>query len=307
MAATNMRPLIDRQLVRFDTVLGVLFAGLCRAKNNTGSTITMGMLVKRFGYNQAAGSDEFSAGPSISPVSNTTGEIADGVAFEDIPAGAYGYINDRFLIGGIDTSAASVVGAPVYLGTAGGTTFTPPDPLVARRQVVGYVQVKDATNGQIEFDLRQFANVGQPPGQIPGPLKAVVRLTNAQVKALRATPVVLVAAPGAGKLLLVGYGSIRYHYATAAYTITAGGDDLAIRYHNGSGAKASTDIDTTGVIDQTVDMLQLFTPNTALKGVASDCVNQPLVAHNIGANEWTGGNASAYVEITLIYSIVDAG
>ena len=65
---------------------------------------------------------------------------------------------------------------------------------------------------------------------------AQLSLTAAQVKALRATPQALVAAPGEGFALQLLGGTVIYDY-TAVFTETA--DNLVVRYTNGSGAAAS--------------------------------------------------------------------
>src|SRR4051794_32041880 len=71
---------------------------------------------------------------------------------------------------------------------------------------------------------------------------ASVSLTAAEMKALRATPKELVAAPGAGYVLEFISATFIYDY-TAAFTESS--DDIAVRYTNGSGVIASTTLDAT--------------------------------------------------------------
>src|SRR3989304_4397023 len=80
---------------------------------------------------------------------------------------------------------------------------------------------------------------------------ADVQLTNAQMLALRATPVTLVPAPGAGWALVVDLVHMFFDRA-AAYTETA--DNLVVEY--ASGADIMT-VETTGFIDQATDQARL--------------------------------------------------
>jgi len=84
------------------------------------------------------------------------------------------------------------------------------------------------------FDILRF-----PAGLCDIVAPAPVSLTAAQVKALFTTPIALVAAPGAGKIVIpigIAFGST---FATTAY---AGSNNLEFRYTNGSGAKVTADI-----------------------------------------------------------------
>lgn len=71
---------------------------------------------------------------------------------------------------------------------------------------------------------------------------SVVALTAAQTKALFATPIALVAAPGAGKIVAIDEIMAKNVFGTVAYT---GGNALEFRYTDGSGAKVTADIAST--------------------------------------------------------------
>ena len=131
---------------------------------------------------------------------------------------------------------------------------------------------------------------------------ASVTLTNAQMLALRATPITVVAAPGAGKWNQILGGYLVFDY-TGAYTETA--DNMALRYVDGSGAKASADIECTGFVDATADAItniaplaQLGTSPLTTAGVIS---NAAIVIHNIGDDEFGGGNAANTVKVSVFY------
>lgn len=119
---------------------------------------------------------------------------------------------------------------------------------------------------------------------------AEVSMTSAEVKALRATPKTLVAAPGAGlvleylsMVLLLDYGG------TNGFTEST--NNLAVKYENGSGAAASGTIEMTGFIDQTADTAttSIFKVDTIAAKTA--CENKALVLHNTSGAE-IGGNAA---------------
>lgn len=118
-----------------------------------------------------------------------------------------------------------------------------------------------------------------------------VSLTNAEIKALRATPKTLVAAPGTGKvleflgaLLLLDYGG------TNVFTETA--DNLAIRYNNGSGVIVSEAIESTGFIDQSADTLTNAIPKIDVIAAKTGSENLSLVLHNTGDGEIAGNAAN---------------
>lgn len=125
-----------------------------------------------------------------------------------------------------------------------------------------------------------------------------VPLTIAQVKALRATPAVLVPAPGPGKALQLISGAIIYDFA-AVYTEST--DNLVARYTNGSGAAASQVIETTGFIDATTDEIRPILPVNDADMVP----NAALVLHNNGDGEF-GGTGSP-MRVVLQYAVITTG
>lgn len=79
-------------------------------------------------------------------------KCAEFICDADVASGAVGYAVGEKLISGIDTSASSAVGAPVYLGTtAGGWSLSAPTDGGACIQRVGVVTVDHATTGAIMF------------------------------------------------------------------------------------------------------------------------------------------------------------
>ncbi len=74
----------------------------------------------------------------------------------------------------------------------------------------------------------------QDPKAYQRQAQAEVKVTSAQVLALNATPITLVAAPGADYAAIFE-GAIIYKPAGTAYAGIAGGEDLSVKYTDGSG------------------------------------------------------------------------
>ena len=123
-----------------------------------------------------------------------------------------------------------------------------------------------------------------------------VSLTNAEIKALRATPKTLVAAPGSGKYLEFISAVIKNNGGTNALTETA--DNIAVKLNNGSGAQVSQDIEATGFVDQTAATLTTAIPKVDPIVAYASAANKALVLHNTGDGEW-GGNAANDVTFTV--------
>lgn len=87
-------------------------------------------------------------------------------------------------------------------------------------------------------------------------------ITSAQLLALNATGQTVVAAPGAGKLILFERALLYMPYNSAAYAGIAAGEDLSFKYTNNSGAQVST-VETTGFLDQTSSQLRIAQPDVA--------------------------------------------
>lgn len=113
---------------------------------------------------------------------------------------------------------------------------------------------------------------------------ADVLIATAAVKTLNATPVSLVAAPGAGKYLEFVRAYLFLDFAATAYDTIAAGEDLSVKYTDGSGAKASADIEATGFMDATADALAMGLPADASVAVA----NAALVLHMLVGEIATG-------------------
>ena len=72
---------------------------------------------------------------------------------------------------------------------------------------------------------------------------ATTTLTTAQVNNLKATPISLVAAPGAGYWLEFRGATLSYNYTTTAFTVGSD-EDFIIRYDGGAGSDLTASIET---------------------------------------------------------------
>lgn len=132
-----------------------------------------------------------------------------------------------------------------------------------------------------------------------------VELTNAEIKALRASPKELVEAPGAGKLIEFVSAVLFMDYGSEVLTEST--DNLAIEYDDGTGEPVCTTIETTGFLTASADQIMIAVP-IVLAGTVTALanVNKNLVLINTGDGE-IAGNASAdtTMMVQISYRILD--
>lgn len=114
---------------------------------------------------------------------------------------------------------------------------------------------------------------------------AEVAITAAEMLLLATTAKTLVAAPGAGYALEFVSATFIFDYG-AVFTV-AGGDDLVVRYTDGSGTIVSLTLETTGLLDTAADAIKTMKP---LATDVTVTANAALVLDNIGSNY--GGTGS---------------
>lgn len=129
-----------------------------------------------------------------------------------------------------------------------------------------------------------------------------VSLTNAQIKAMRASPVTLVSAPGSGKVIEFVGAQIKLNAGSEVLTESA--DNMAVRLTDGSGAILSETIEATGFIDQAADTYTNAIAKADNIVAATSIENQALVIHNTGDGEYAG-NASndATLKVKVAYRV----
>lgn len=155
------------------------------------------------------------------------------------------------------------------------------------------VLVADAITGV----MRQ---IGEPRAQV---IRAFKQITSAQLLTLNTTPVQVIAAPGAG-LAIVPVRMTLYKPAGVAYAGIATGEDLVLKYTNGSGAQCSGVVETTGFLDQTTAQTRWVGQPGSTGATASDVtpVANAAVVLGLLVGDITTGDQALNVEI--IYSLI---
>lgn len=134
---------------------------------------------------------------------------------------------------------------------------------------------------------------------------AEVSLTASQIKALRATPITVVAAPGSGKILEFMSAMLLLDYGTTQFAEDGGGSNLGFRYTDGSGIQISQTIESTGFIDQAADTMTTVLKKIDAITAKTGCENKAIVIHNIGAGEIVTGDS--VMRIKLNYRVWTTG
>lgn len=121
----------------------------------------------------------------------------------------------------------------------------------------------------------------------------------ASVLALNATPYTLVDAPSSttrGDVMLEFLSAVVVKPAGVAYAGIAGGEDLAIKYTDASGAQVNTSLEATGFLDQTTIQRRITRP---IVTEVTPVVNAALVLHMLTGEITTGDQP---LIITLRYA-----
>lgn len=129
--------------------------------------------------------------------------------------------------------------------------------------------------------------------------RAEVTLTAAEMIALFTTPKTLVAAPGAGKAIVLLGAGLFLDYNSVAYNGIAAGEDLAFKYTDASGAQVAQ-VETTGFLDQTSDQFRWVYPTTTAQ--INPAANAPLVLHMLVGNIATGDSP---LKVRVHYRVID--
>jgi hypothetical protein len=127
-------------------------------------------------------------------------------------------------------------------------------------------------------------------------------ISTAQVLALFATPITVLAAPGAG-LAIIFKGAMIDKPAGTAYAGVAAGEDLYFRYTDASGVIVG-EVETTGFLDQVTDQVRYCAPLSAAAAPVSSFtpVANAVLKFGLLSGEITTGTSAILLRIT--YSIV---
>jgi hypothetical protein len=146
-------------------------------------------------------------------------------------------------------------------------------------------------------------NQNQLPSTTPIYVKRT--LTSNEIKALRATPIELVAAPGAGYMIVPVFGFIKYHGDGAtAYVCDAGGDlELLLGTNQPFGMACKTN---ENILEQTADNTGSFNMQgiVAFGDFAESATMENLALNikNVGGAEYTTGTGTA--DVVVHYLVV---
>lgn len=120
-----------------------------------------------------------------------------------------------------------------------------------------------------------------------------VTITAAEMKAIRATPHVLVTAVASSIIEII---SVVFVMDYGSEVLTESADNLVIEYEDGRDITAA--IETTGFIDQAVDQVAIINVSTIPTMTAAHAVNKSVELFNTGDGE-IAGNASEDTSFTL--------
>lgn len=128
-----------------------------------------------------------------------------------------------------------------------------------------------------------------------------VTISSAQLLALNATPRSIVAAPGAG-LANIFEAAILTKIAGTAYAGIAAGEDLAVKYTDGSGLQVAS-CETTGFLDQATAQFRHMTAYRAASLVTdiTPVANAALVIQLLSGEITTGNTA---LELRVYYRVI---
>ena len=133
-----------------------------------------------------------------------------------------------------------------------------------------------------------------------------VSIAAAAVATLNSVPVTLVAAPGAGYMLVFHQAVLLLDYTAPGFTESS--DNLIINWGTSTPQAASETIEMTGFIDQTADSVTFGVANGGASpaiGAATKFDNLPLVLFN--ANDEFGGSGGSALRVKTFFSVVPTG
>jgi len=250
----------------------------------------------------------FKAGAAINPSRFIKAGAADWAAIQatDAAAAILGVSAENLAVA-IDQSADVIMEGIAYVMAGGACTrgaYVEPDAngkavdaniAAGALKYVGGVALESGVAGDLIPVKVQPTVIGAD-----GVAEATVTVTTGQLLALNAVPKELVAAPGAGKLLVLeGAQRLWLDFNSAAYDGIAAGEDLAIKYENAAGPIAAQ-VEATGFLDGGADEHRVVYP---LADAAKEFLaNKALVLHMLVGEIATGDSP---LKVRVRYRSVD--
>ena len=162
-------------------------------------------------------------------------DSVDGTNFADVPGGSFSQVT-----GATSSQRLTVLAVPgryfQVVGTVGGSstpTFTYHVETMAFR-MTGGLNIQSTADAATLTGTLATGRLSEDVARTTS-----VTVATAAVLLLHTTPVALVAAPGAGKVILIDEITAKLVFNSVAYT---GSNALEFRYTDGSGAKVTADI-----------------------------------------------------------------
>lgn len=151
----------------------------------------------------------------------------------------------------------------------------------------------------LEYNGTQWTVVGASILQSDGArIRLIGTIAFAAVRTLNATPVTMIAAPGAGKYIEVERVHWFLDFGTAAYDAAAAGDTLEAKYTDGSGAAVVDAVAGNAIGSASADYHALVRAVPEVIPVA----NAPIVAH-INTGEWYSAAGDSPLKYEVAYTI----
>lgn len=171
---------------------------------------------------------------------------------------------------------------------------------LTQAQIAALQTAGTLTNGMIWYNTTTNSMNTYSNGSVGFSAQSeTVTLTSAQLLALRATPITLIAAPGAGQMILLQQASMEYVFNATPYTVP-GGANLRLLIN---GVTVGTDIAATGLLDQGANTIGYARAANQTTGIATATLaNQPLTIANSGGAEFTLGDGTLVVNV--LYNII---
>jgi hypothetical protein len=136
-------------------------------------------------------------------------------------------------------------------------------------------------------------------GKIAGKIyERTIEISSAEIKTLRASPKVLVPAPGSGRLIEFISAVLRVDSTDTVYTEST--DNLVIEYSSGTDLTGA--IETTGFIDQSTNEIRRVV-TTWTTGDLEVQINKAVQLFNTGDGEYAAG--TGVMTVTTLYRLHD--
>lgn len=202
------------------------------------------------------------------------------------------YVAARNATGAIDAAKGQTVPTNGESGYEKGCKFIDLNQTNGAYPVYVNVGDSDSCEFQQEGFIDDNAEIGEHFIQY-----ATVTVSNAEIKALNATPKTLVAAQGADTVVQLVSCVIKLNAGSEALTEPNNDENLQVLYGAG-GTAATAAIEFTNFLDQTSDETQIELGAQVASAASSDLENKALVLENVGTGE-IAGNASEDATLTV--------